>query len=65
MFYFRYFEFNLFCVGNNELTNQVFRLNWAFISLESATYEIGEDQKNLVITLIRRGYLGETSFVSK
>ena len=65
MFCFRYFEFNLFCVGNNELTNQVFRLNWAFISLESATYEIGEDQKNLVITLIRRGYLGETSFVSK
>ena len=56
--------YNLF-VGENELSEQVFNLNWAVISLGNATYKVNETEKYLEITLLRRGYLGETSFVSK
>ncbi|XP_022247976.1 extracellular matrix protein 3-like, partial [Limulus polyphemus] len=48
----------------NELLGQEFQLNWAWISLEYDSYEINETEKYLNIKLSRRGYLGETSFVS-
>lgn len=51
--------------GNNVLPEQTFRFNWAWISLELDKYIVNETEEYLYITLKRRGYLGETSFVGK
>lgn len=58
------FEFKISDKGGNVLANQPFHLNWAWISLESDIIIVNETQEMLEVVLRRRGYLGETSFVS-
>ena len=51
--------------GGNTLDNQPFQLKWCWMSFSSATYVVNETESVIEITLQRRGFLGETSFISK
>lgn len=58
------FSFSIEDSGGNRLKPQQFRLHWAWVSLEKHSYVVDEEVKYLEVVLKRRGYLGETSFVS-
>ena len=57
------FFFDLIDPGKNILPNQIFSINWAWISLDRAVYSVSEVDRLVVVTLTRGGFLGEVSFV--
>ncbi|KAG1699840.1 FRAS1-related extracellular matrix protein 2 [Nymphon striatum] len=57
------FFFDVVDTGNNVLKNKSFNINWSWISLPLNVFSVNETDEFLTVKLIRRGYLGETSFV--
>ena len=54
------------CIAaGNILEHQEFDLHWSLVRLDKQLYVVKEEKKLLEIVLHRRGYLGETSFVSE
>ncbi len=58
------FVFKLVDSGDNMLHGQQFYLNWAWVSFAQPKVNISETKGHVTVHLNRRGFLGETSFVS-
>ncbi|KAL4230244.1 extracellular matrix [Mactra antiquata] len=58
------FFFQVSDKGRNALKNQPFHLNWGWISFRQSKITVNETEEILEVTLLRRGYLSETSFVT-
>ena len=59
-----FFLFTLIDQGGNKVKNLRYNFQWSFISLASELLIVDETEKELIITITRRGFLGETSFVT-
>ena len=57
------FEFDVYDTAGNALRFQRFSLTWAWVLFESEHYEVSETDGIVRITLLKRGFLGEASFV--
>lgn len=58
------FFFKVTDQGGNVLANQPFHLNWAWVSFVDSEVKVNETAEKLEVRLRRRGYLGETCFVT-
>ncbi|XP_064877235.1 FRAS1-related extracellular matrix protein 2-like [Oncorhynchus nerka] len=58
------FYFTVQYNGGNRVTQQPFRVQWAWVSMDTRLYMVQESSQFLEVTLRRRGHLGETSFVT-
>ncbi|KAK8732983.1 hypothetical protein OTU49_006692, partial [Cherax quadricarinatus] len=58
------FSFSVVDAGENRMSTQVFRLEWSWVSLAKAEFEVNETTSDLHVTLRRRGFLGHTAFVT-
>ena len=58
------FVFKLVDTGDNTLFGQQFYFNWAWVTFSQPEFNVSESDGHLIVTLNRRGFLGETSFVS-
>ena len=59
-----FFIFTLIDQGGNSVKNQRYVFQWSFISLKEELLIVDEVEKELIISIQRRGFLGETSFVT-
>ncbi|XP_072552171.1 FRAS1-related extracellular matrix protein 2-like [Salminus brasiliensis] len=58
------FSFTVEDKEGNHLRPEPFLLHWCWVSIEKKVYRVEEESQLLEVTLTRRGYLGETSFVT-
>uniref|UniRef100_A0A3B4BU34 Calx-beta domain-containing protein n=1 Tax=Pygocentrus nattereri TaxID=42514 RepID=A0A3B4BU34_PYGNA len=58
------FSFTVEDKEGKRLLPQPFLLHWCWVSIEEKVYRVEEERQLLEVTLKRRGYLGETSFVT-
>lgn len=59
-----FFIFDLVDQGGNKREDLKFICRWSFVSLAKEMITVDEADKELIVTVNRRGYLGETAFVS-
>ncbi|CBY08706.1 unnamed protein product [Oikopleura dioica] len=59
-----FFIFDLVDQGGNKREDLKFICRWSFVSLAKEMITVDEADKELIVTVKRRGYLGETAFVS-
>ncbi|KAL6483774.1 hypothetical protein MHYP_G00086460 [Metynnis hypsauchen] len=58
------FSFTVEDKEGKRLRPEPFLLHWCWVSIEKKVYRVEEERQLLEVTLKRRGYLGETSFVT-
>uniref|UniRef100_A0A8C4R605 Calx-beta domain-containing protein n=1 Tax=Eptatretus burgeri TaxID=7764 RepID=A0A8C4R605_EPTBU len=59
-----FFTFVVSDSAENHSPEHIFNLVWPWIFLQQDNYQVNESDGHLEVTLLRRGHLGETSFIS-